>query len=105
EAVAGWYPKGRQATPHYGTALHAGRIGAADAEQQLDRLILDRSQPEVTRATALRLLAGYASPASEPALKAAIDDPDPLVRAAAPRALSASAPQAMRQALAALLRA
>ena len=41
ETVAGWYPSGRQTTPHYGTALHAGRIGAADAEQRLDRLILD----------------------------------------------------------------
>ena len=43
ETVAGWYPGGRQTTPHYGTALHAGRVGAADAEQQLDRLILDRA--------------------------------------------------------------
>ena len=43
ETVAGWYPNGRQTTPHYGTALHAGRVGAADAEQQLDRLILDQT--------------------------------------------------------------
>ena len=59
ETVAGWYPDGRQTTPHYGTALHAGRVGAVDAEQQLDRLILD---------------------------------PDPLIRAAAPRALPGSPP-------------
>ena len=45
ETVVGWYPGGRQTNPHYGTALHAGRIGAADAEQQLDRLILDQNQP------------------------------------------------------------
>jgi predicted CXXCH cytochrome family protein len=64
EAVAGCYPKGRQTTPHYGTALRAGRIGAADAEQQLDRLILDRTQPAIARASALPLLASYASPAS-----------------------------------------
>jgi hypothetical protein len=101
EAVAGWYPEGRQTTPHYGTAVHSGRIGASDAEQQLDRLILDRSQPAVARASALRL---YASPVSEPALRAAITDPDPRVRTAVPRALSASAPQATRQALASLLR-
>ena len=25
QAIAGWYPQGRQTTPHYGTALHAGR--------------------------------------------------------------------------------
>jgi predicted CXXCH cytochrome family protein len=92
EAVAGWYPKGRQTTPHYGTALHAGRIGAVDAEQQLDRLILDRRQPAIVRASALPLLMPYASPASEPAIKAAIRDPDPLVRAASPRALPGAVP-------------
>ena len=42
--VAGWYPHGRQTTPHYGTALHAGRVGAIDAEAQLDALILDRAR-------------------------------------------------------------
>ena len=40
KAVAEWYPNGRQTKPHYGTALHAGRTGAINAESQLDRLIL-----------------------------------------------------------------
>jgi predicted CXXCH cytochrome family protein len=92
ETVAGWYPKGRQTASHYGTAIHAGRVGSVDAEQQLDRLILDRSQPAIARASALPLLMPYASPASEPAIKAAIRDPDPLVRAAAPRALPGTVP-------------
>ena len=92
ETVVGWYPKGRQTTTHYGTALYAGRVGAADAEQQLDRLVLDRRQPAIARASALPLLASYASPASEPAIKTAIRDPDPLVRAAAPRALPGTVP-------------
>ena len=74
ETVASWYPGGRQTTPHYGTALHAGRTGAADAEQQLDRLILDQSQPAIARASALPLLGPYMTPASEPAIKAAIAD-------------------------------
>jgi predicted CXXCH cytochrome family protein len=103
ETVAGWYPGGRQTTPHYGTALHAGRIGAADAEQQLDRLILDRNQPAIARASALPLLARYASPASETAIKAAIRDPDPLVRAAAPRALPGTPPPRFVDAAAPLL--
>jgi len=103
ETVAGWYPKGRQTTPHYGTALHAGRVGAADAEQQLDRLILDRTQPAIARASALPLLAPYASPASEPAIKAALGDPDPLVRAAAPRALPGILPPRFVYATAPLL--
>ncbi|MBV8269917.1 MAG: hypothetical protein JO252_26645, partial [Planctomycetaceae bacterium] len=103
QSVAGWYPRGRQTTPHYGTALHAGRIAAADAEQQLDRLILDHSQPAIARASALPLLAPYASSASEPAIKAAVADTEPLVRLAAPRALPASAPPAILQAIAPLL--
>jgi predicted CXXCH cytochrome family protein len=103
ETVAGWYPKGRQTTPHYGMALHAGRVGAADAEQQLDRLILDQSQPAITRASALPLLAPYASPTSEPAIKRAIGDPDPLVRMAAPRALPGTPPPRFVDAAAPLL--
>jgi predicted CXXCH cytochrome family protein len=103
ETVAGWYPHGRQTTAHYGTALHAGRIGAADAEQQLDRLILDQGQPAIARASALPLLAPYATPVSEPAIKSAAADADPLVRSAAPRALPASAPRAAVQTIAPLL--
>ena len=103
ETVAGWFPAGRQTTPHYGIALHAGRVGAADAEQQLDRLILDQSQPAIARASALPLLAPYASPASEPAIKAAIRDADSLVRAAAPRALPGSPPPRFVDAAAPLL--
>jgi tetratricopeptide (TPR) repeat protein len=103
ETVAGWYPKGRQTTPHYGTALHAGRIGSVDAEQQLDRLILDRTQPGIARASALPLLMPYGSSASEPAIKAAIGDPDPLVRAAAPRALPGTPPPRFVHATAPLL--
>jgi tetratricopeptide (TPR) repeat protein len=101
--VAGWYPGGRQTTPQYGTALHAGRIGAADAERQLDQLILDQSQPAIARASALPLLAPYASPASEPEIKAALADPDPLVRSAASRALPGSPPPRIVNAVAPLL--
>jgi predicted CXXCH cytochrome family protein len=103
ETVAGWYPGGRQAAPHYGTALHAGRAGGADAEHQLDRLLLDQSQPAIARASALPLLAPYVSAASEPAIKAAIADPDPLVRAAAPRALPGTPPPRTVDAIAPLL--
>ena len=95
KAVARWYPNGRQTKLHYGTALHAGRTGAVDAEAQLDQLILDKSQPAIARASGLLLLSRYASGASEPAIKAAIVDPDPLVRMAVPRALSATAPRSV----------
>jgi tetratricopeptide (TPR) repeat protein len=103
KTVAEWYPNGQQITPHYGTALHAGRTGAVNAERQLDQLILDKSQPAIARASGLLLLSRYASVASEPAIKAAIADPDPLVRMAVARALRASAPRAIIETILPLL--
>ena len=103
QMVADWYPRGRQTTPHYGIAFNAGRIGAANSEQQLDRLILDQGQPAIARASALPLLRPDVTVASEPAIKAATVDADPLVRLAAPRALPASPPRAVIQAVASLL--
>jgi Tfp pilus assembly protein PilF len=102
-SIAEWYPNGRQTRPHYGTALHAGRTGAIDAERRLDELILDQGQPEIARASALLLLPHYATPASESAIKAAIADPGPLVRSAVPRALPSSPSRTVVQAVAPLL--
>ena len=103
KAVANWYPNGRQKQPHFGTALYAGRIGAADSERQLDQLILDKTQPGIARASGLLLLAPYASMASEPAIEAAVKDPDALVRMAAPRALPPNAPRPVVDAFLSLL--
>jgi predicted CXXCH cytochrome family protein len=103
KAIAEWYPIGRQTKPHYGTALHAGRTGAVDAERQLDQLILDKTQPAIARATALALLSRYASPASAMAIKAAIADPDPMVRMVAAQALPPSPARAMIEAILPLL--
>jgi hypothetical protein len=103
-AVAEWYPGGRQATPNFGTALYAGRTGGAGGEWRLDALVLDHNQPGLARATALSLLSPYASTASESAIEAAIADPDPLVRAAAPRVLSSGASSGAVQAAFSLLR-
>jgi predicted CXXCH cytochrome family protein len=103
KAVTEWYPNGRQKTTHYGSALHAGRTGAVDAERQLDQLILDKSQPAIARASGLLLLSRYATAASEIAIKAAIADSDPLVRMAAARGLRASAPRAIVDATVVLL--
>lgn len=103
QAVANWFPGGRQTKGHYGVALHAGRIGSAGAERQLDQLITDQSQPAIARASTLALLPRYASPRSEAAIKAALVDPDPLVRAAAPRMLPAAPSATMVQAFAPLL--
>ena len=103
QAIATWYPHGRQTQPHYAAALNAGRTGTADAEQRLDALILDHDQPDIARASALPLLSRYLTPASEAAIKAAIADPSALVRSAAPRALPATLSSAVVQAAAPLL--
>ena len=66
-------------------------------------MILDKSQPAIVRASALPLLGRYVSPASEAAIKAAIADPDPLVRMAAPQALPQAVPRALIQAILPLL--
>jgi predicted CXXCH cytochrome family protein len=95
KSLAAWFPNGRQTRPQYGTALQAGRTGGADAERQLDALILDADQPPIARASALPLLPRYASSASGPAIAASVVDADPLVRAAAARALGPSVPVAI----------
>jgi predicted CXXCH cytochrome family protein len=103
QTVATWFPNGRQTRPHYGTAIHAGRIESVDAERQLDRLILDQNEPAIARASALLLLPAIASSASVPVIKAAISDPSPLVRMAAPRALPVPTPQTIVEFAAPLL--
>ena len=103
QKVAEWFPQGRQTASHYGVALNAGRVGAVDAEHQLDRLIMDQSQPAIARGSALLMLPAYPSATSEAAIKTAIFDADPLVRAAAPRALPTSPSPALVQAVARLL--
>jgi len=101
--VAEWFPSGRQTQPHYGQALAAARAGEARAEPMLDALISDPTQPAMARASALLLLSRVAGGASLPAWRAALGDPDPLVRLGAVRALPATASNAMQKDEAALL--
>ncbi len=102
EQVAAWFPRGHEATPHYGMALQAGR-GGGNAEHQLDRLILDQTQPEIARASALLQAAQVVPPVSEATIEAVIADPSPLVRTAVPRALPAAPSRTVIQAATLLL--
>jgi len=79
--------------PHYGQALHAGRVGSPDAERVLVRLVADPSQPAIARATALEALAGYAGSTAAAAVTAAVHDDDPMVRAAALQTSVVMAPE------------
>ncbi|WPB86004.1 tetratricopeptide repeat protein [Sediminicoccus rosea] len=90
--LAAWHgpPRG---PPHPALAIHAGREAAPGADQALARLALDRAHPAILRATALSLLPARPSRAVGEAVGGTLLDPEPLVRAAALRALEGLPPQ------------
>jgi len=101
ERVAHWFPSGRSGRPHYADALHAGRVGSADAVQRLADVAQDSREPAIVRASALARLAGQAGGGGADAVLRAAAEPDPLLRLAAldagarldaPTRLSAFAP-------------
>lgn len=104
DAVTHWYGEGRRREPHFGEALHAARSGAVGAEAALVAVIDDAAQPAIARATALRELAAWLSPASLPAVERATRDADPLVRLGALEAAQGVAPEQRPALLAPLLR-
>ena len=48
--------------------------GAPGAQQSLERLVADREQPAIARATALSLLANFAPPPTDEAVRAGVGD-------------------------------
>lgn len=90
--LAAWHgpPRGG---PHPALAIHAGREGARDADAALARIALDRTHPAIFRATALSLLPSPPTRAVGEAVGGTLLDPEPLVRAAALRALEGLPPQ------------
>jgi tetratricopeptide (TPR) repeat protein len=80
-----WYGKNRKKEPHFAEALHAAREMSHDAPARLRELLANRNQPAVARATAALELGAYVEPNSEvvQALRTALGDRDPQVRAAA----------------------
>lgn len=92
-AVAQWYPSGRSKAAHYGETLQAGRLSLPGAESMLAKLVDDRVQPAIARATALDLLAARLGPATLATLERALGDADGLVRTTAVDALEALPPE------------
>jgi len=78
EATNRWYGEARP--EHYGEILAAGRRGDPSAESKLVRLAADQSRPDLVRATALSLLAGYAGEGPAEAMRAGLADEAPIVR-------------------------
>jgi predicted CXXCH cytochrome family protein len=95
DQIGQWYGLSSPARrPHFALTLDAGRRGLLTAEKALATLATDQGEPGIARATALTLLPAYLSPASLPAVEAALGDADPLVRATALAALEALPPAA-----------
>lgn len=90
--LAAWHGPPRGAA-HPALAIHAGRQGQRGADQALSRLALDATQPAMLRATALSLLPSPPTRAVGEAIGGTLLDPEPLVRAAALRALEGLPPQ------------
>jgi len=88
---AGWaareiavrYPDTKNRGPHYGQVLAHGRADPVAAQGDLATLAENMDQPGIVRATALWLAAQGAGPTVAGRLAPLLDDPDPLVRAAA----------------------
>lgn len=90
--AAKWYGPQRRQEATFAQTLDAARRRQAGASAGLLALALDSREPAIVRASAFELLGEYPGPQSSPALQAAVEDPDPLVRLAAVNALEAHAP-------------
>ncbi len=83
KAIETWFPESDNRGPHFGQTLAAGRRDPMAARPALTLLSEDPDQPGIVRATALWLLEQSADPELADRLAPLLDDPDPLVRAAA----------------------
>ncbi len=91
--VAEWFGPDRRREPGFGEVLEAARTGAPGAAVRLARLAGDAAAPGIARATAVAGLEQRLDPATFPAVRTALGDPDPLVRMAAVGALDGSDPR------------
>lgn len=87
EAALKWWGPKKPAEPHYGQALAAGHGRVPRYENALAGLLGDGKQATPVRATAAMLLGGSDRAVATAALRTALQDPAPLVRAAAVSAL------------------
>jgi tetratricopeptide (TPR) repeat protein len=88
DRVAAWYGLKRRQEAHYGEAFAAARAGQPGAGEALERIVADRNQPAIVRATALDGLRHDPSTGDSARIEAT-RDADPRVRAAAADSLEA----------------
>ena len=101
-AVKWWGPE-KSSQPHYGEVIQAGRAQLPGAGQALAALFSDPTKPGIVRATAVALVGSNPAPDSLSTLRAALKDPDPLVREGALTALEEADLQARVSLVAPLL--
>ncbi|MEM9659261.1 MAG: cytochrome c3 family protein, partial [Planctomycetota bacterium] len=87
EAVREWYGEKRADDPHWGPAIAAAQRSEPSGEEMLREVLGRRELPDIVRATAIELLANYATETSERERRAALKHDNPMVRAAAVRSL------------------
>jgi len=88
EKIRQWYGDQRPDDPHFAAAIAAARQGDPNGVDLVGELLRRQTTPDMVRATALELLAGYSRPFSDRLCRESIDDTSPLVRAAAIQAMS-----------------
>ena len=103
DSVIKWYGHAPQGFQNFADTLDAGAERAPGADQSLERLVADRGQPAIARATALSMLASYAPPATDLSVRAGVIDDSALIRRASAHALSNSDEAASAATLAPLL--
>jgi len=103
EHITTWMGGNAERPRHYGTDLHLGRTRGPGADAHLLALATDPDRPSMARAAALALLAQAPGPNGVRAVASASRDPDPIVRAAAVRALIQQPPP-LRESAVPLLR-
>jgi tetratricopeptide (TPR) repeat protein len=102
-AVKRWYPQPKPGEQSFAEAFALAERGGPGAQQALVAVAQNRELSGYVRASAIRRLARYASPATLPAIRVALGDADALVRAAAVGALSGTDAGLRAQLLPALL--
>lgn len=103
DSVNKWYGHTPEGFQRFAETLSAGSVGAPGAQQSLERLVEDGEQPAIARATALSMLAAYAPPPTDAAVRVGVADDWALVRRASAHALSNTEPAASANALTPLL--
>ena len=81
-AVSKWYPQTKPGFQSFAEAFALAERGAPGAQRALIAVVENASLSGYVRASAIRRLGRYLGPATLPAVRSALGDPDPLVRVA-----------------------